>query len=103
MGSDRKQPITYSDGVTEVRAGDVVTCRAWIWLFRKKRGRVVNVPGISKCHGGMEHGGLRWVKSRFDDGTVIGTVVDPDGHERAADRRRGSIGPGGWDTNESTT
>lgn len=72
------QLVVYSDGITAVRPGDVVTCRAWIWLFRKKVGRVVYVPGISRRHGGMEHGGMSWIGTKFDDGTVIGTAVDPE-------------------------
>lgn len=78
MTSTTASPIVYSDGMTTVQIGDVVSCRAWLWLFRKKIGRVTYVPGISKLNRGMEHGGMRWVGTRFEDGTVIGTPVDPE-------------------------
>ncbi len=80
MSSETAKPgdVLYSDGKTKVLPGDVISCRAWVWLFRKKIGRVTYVPGISKSHRGMEFGGLSWVGTRFEDGTTVGTVVDPE-------------------------
>ena len=78
MSSEAKKPVVYNDGTTKVLLGDVITCRSWSWLFRKKPGRVVYVPGISKRNAGMEHGGASWVGTKHDDGTVIGTWVEPE-------------------------
>ncbi len=54
--------------------------RVWASLFRKKVGRVLYAPGISKLHKGMEFNGLSWVGIRFDDGMVVGSLVDPKTH-----------------------
>lgn len=69
--------ITYSDRLTPVQLGDHVETRVW---WRKRRGRVVYVPGISPFNPVMERDGLRWVGVRLDDGGFVSTVVDPDGH-----------------------
>lgn len=69
--------ITYSDRVTPVQLGDRVETRVW---WRKRRGRVVYVPGISPVNREMERDGLVWVGIRLDDGGFVSTVVDPEGH-----------------------
>jgi hypothetical protein len=68
--------ITYSDRVTPVQLGDHVETRVW---WRKRRGRVVYVPGISAVNHEMERDGLTWVGIRLDEGSFVSTVVDPDG------------------------
>jgi hypothetical protein len=68
-------PVRYHGGQTDVRPGDVVEIRG---LFRKRRGVVNYVPGISAVHGEMEHNGLYWVGVALLDGTMTGLVVDPD-------------------------
>ncbi len=78
MAERNKGAVVYSDGETPVLIGDVITCRSWSWLWRKKHGQVTYVPGISKRNPSMEHGGMTWVGTRHDDGTVIGTWVEPE-------------------------
>lgn len=72
--------ITYRDRVTPVELGDRVEMRIW---FRKHRGRVVYIPGISPFNEAMEYNGLRWVGVRLEEGGFASLVVDPDaGHLR---------------------
>lgn len=71
-------PVRYSDGVTPVQIGDIVSARLWFAFFRKRIGRVVYVPGISKKHGEFEHDGLCWVGVKTTDGSVFGNVVMPE-------------------------
>jgi len=68
--------ITYKDRVTEVRLGDRIETRIW---FRKHRGRVAYLPGISPFNAAMEYNGLRWVGVRLEEGGFVSVVVDPDG------------------------
>jgi hypothetical protein len=68
-------PVKYHGGQTEVRPGDRVEVRG---LFRKRRGVVNYVPGISPPHGEMEHNALYWVGISFTGGVVTGVLVDPD-------------------------
>lgn len=67
----------YADGTTQVLPGDQVELRVWAHLFKKEQGVVNYVPGISKPHKEMEHGGLTWVGIRLGDGMVVGHLVDP--------------------------
>ncbi len=80
MRSSTKSTETpcYYDGVTPVLLGDYVRVRGLILFFRRKTGRVVYVPGISKPHKEMERNGLTWVGIQFADGTFSGTLVDPE-------------------------
>lgn len=66
--------IFYSGGTVEVKLGDEVSARDF--LFRRN-GRIVYLPGVSKKNRNMENGGLSWVGIRFQIGTFIGTIVDP--------------------------
>lgn len=66
--------ITYADGVTPVEIGDWVELRV---LFRKRTGRVVYIPGVSRLHQEFEFGGLAWVGIDIPRGPVVKTVVDP--------------------------
>lgn len=68
--------VTYNDRVTPVQLGDHVLTRVW---FRKRKGRVVYVPGVSALNTNMEYNGLCWVGIRLDDGGFVSTVVDPEG------------------------
>jgi hypothetical protein len=68
-------PAKYHGGQTDIRLGDQVELRG---LFRKRRGIVYYVPGISELHGEMEHNGLYWVGVSFPNGSFTGIVVDPD-------------------------
>jgi hypothetical protein len=72
------KPVCYFDGVTPVQLGDVVATRLWFAPFRKKTGRVVYVPGISKKHGEFEHDGLCWIWVKTPDGGIFGSLVLPD-------------------------
>jgi hypothetical protein len=66
--------ITYRDRVTPVQLGDRVESRAW---FRKYRGRVSYIPGVSPFNSAMEYNGLRWVGVRLEQGGFVSFVVDP--------------------------
>jgi len=77
MSSKSRKAVVYCDGQTRVLIGDVITCRSWSWLFGRKPGRVVYVPGISERNPEMERDGMSWVGTRHEDGTVIGTWVEP--------------------------
>ena len=72
--SARWRPIRYHGLDEEVRLGDWVELRVF---FRKRTGRVVYVPGISKPHREMAYGGLEDVGIRLQEGTFIATVVIP--------------------------
>lgn len=76
----QRQAVRYSDGETPVLIGDRVEVRGLVLFFRKKIGRVIYVPGISRLHPEMEHHGLTWVGVDFDDGTFTATYVDPKTH-----------------------
>ena len=67
-------PIRYSDG-TQVQMGDCVETR--IFLFMKRTGRVVYLPGLSQPHPKMEHDGVRRVGVKFDDGGFGGFWIEP--------------------------
>jgi len=75
--TDSSGAVFYGDGATQVLPGDHVEMRVWAHLFTKESGVVTYVPGISKLHREMEHGGLAWAGIRLGDGTVVGSVVDP--------------------------
>ena len=68
--------VTYLDRTTPVQLGDHVETRVW---WRKRRGRVVYVPGISAVNRNMERNGLVWVGIRLEEGGFVSTVVDPEG------------------------
>lgn len=72
------QSVRYHDGVTEVRLGDRVATR--YFLFFKSEGRVAYVPGISPKNDEMEFNGLTWVGIRTTNAGVIGTIVLPETH-----------------------
>ena len=64
--------VTYADGTTEVRLGDGASVSVW---FRRRTGRVVYVPGISKRNPEFEYHGMRWVGIRLDDKSLVATPV----------------------------
>jgi hypothetical protein len=68
-------PVRYHGGQTDVRLGDQVEIRG---LFRKRRGVINYVPGISAPHGEMEHNALYWVGISFAGGRFTDVLVDPD-------------------------
>jgi len=68
-------PARYHGGDVAVELGDRIEYRG---IFRKRRGVVNYVPGISAAHPEMEHGGLHWAGIAFDNGTFTGVLVDPD-------------------------
>ncbi|MBL8470282.1 MAG: hypothetical protein JNM98_00660 [Rhodocyclaceae bacterium] len=68
-------PVRYHGGQPDTRLGDRVEIRGW---FRKRRGIVNYVPGISPPHGEMEHNLLYWVGVSFERGDFTGILVDPD-------------------------
>ena len=67
--------IFYHGGTVEVQLGDEVS--ACDFLFRKN-GRIYYLPGVSKKNRNMEYSGLLWVGIRFQKGTFIGSIVDPE-------------------------
>ena len=71
----KHKTIFYFGGTIEVQLGDEVSARDF--LFRRN-GRIAYLPGVSKKNSNMEHGGLSWVGIRFQRGTFIGTIVDPE-------------------------
>jgi len=64
---------------TPVQLGDRVTIRRF--LFWKYSGTVVYVPGISPKRKDMEYNGLQWIAVKYDDGSFVQEVVDPEIHE----------------------
>ncbi|MDD5037440.1 MAG: hypothetical protein PHE55_22160 [Methylococcaceae bacterium] len=68
------RPVYYRDRTTQVMLGDLVETRIW---FRKQRGKIVYVPGISKLNPEMERDGLRWVGISLNGGGFIAQVIDP--------------------------
>jgi hypothetical protein len=67
--------VTYNDRMTPVQLGDHVLTRVW---FRRRKGRVVYVPGVSTPNANMEYNGLTWVGIRLEDtGGFVSTLVDP--------------------------
>ena len=68
-------PVKYHGGETDVRPGDRVEVRVF---FRRRRGIINYVPGISPAHGEMEHNALYWVGISFARGDFTGILVDPD-------------------------
>lgn len=75
MGTDKKV-VTYHDRVTPVQLGDHVETRVW---FRRYRGRVAYVPGISPPNPFMERDGMCWVGVRLEEGGFVSSTVDPEG------------------------
>ncbi len=65
--------IRYADSDLEVRPGDQVEIKVW---FKKRRGRIVYVPGISPLNTQYEFNGLRWVAIRTET-MIIGSIVRP--------------------------
>ena len=70
------QTVRYHDGITDVRLGDRVTTRYFI--FQKAEGRLVYVPGISPRNDEMEFNGVTWVGIQTTNAGPIGTVVNPE-------------------------
>lgn len=75
MNDDPITKPTYSDAQTLVALGDFVEKRG---LFRRRRGCVTYVPGISPPNPEMEFNGLTSVGIQFEDDAMIATIVDPD-------------------------
>jgi len=67
----------YHKTDTVVAMGDRVLYRSIYTLFFKKNGRIAYVPGVSSRHQNMEFGGLQNVGVKLNNGTCIGTLVDP--------------------------
>lgn len=64
--------VMYSDGFTPVLLGDQIQSR---FLFLRREGKGVCVPGISIRNRNYEHGGLTWVAIRLSNGVGIAEVV----------------------------
>lgn len=77
MQADNAQAIRYAASDDEVNPGDHVLYRSMLFWWRWKPGRISYVPGKSKLHPQMEHGGLKWVGVSGADGTFRGVVVGP--------------------------
>jgi hypothetical protein len=67
--------ITYRDRITPVLLGDHVEVRIW---FRRHKGRVIYLPGVSVMNRHMERDGLTWIGIRLEEGGFMGALVDPE-------------------------
>lgn len=67
--------IFYNDQKTEVALGDRVELRVW---FRRRRGVVIYVPGVSPLNPNIDYDGIRSVGIQIDEGPFVATPVDPD-------------------------
>ena len=75
--SDDDYPRAIYDNGSPVRLGDVVQFKLWTEFWRGwQSGVIVYVPGISNKKLEHEHGGLKWVSIKFEDG-CINPLVDP--------------------------
>ena len=71
--------VYYYDGVTEVKLGDQVELGGgFLFLFRKLRGQVIYVHGISALKPSMESSGLQWAAIDVPEKALIKQLVDPD-------------------------
>jgi hypothetical protein len=71
--------IYYCDGVTPVELGDLVELNGGVFfLFKKLRGAVIYVPGVSPLNLNMEFNGLQWVAVDVPGKAIIKQLVDPD-------------------------
>lgn len=68
-------PVRYFGGTVTAQLGDRVALRG---VFRKRRGALNYVPGISPPHEEMEHNALYWVGVALENGTFTGVLVNPD-------------------------
>jgi len=79
--------IKYSGQDVEVLEGDVVEYKPLLLFWKRRRGRVSYVPGISKFHPEMESNGLTWLGVSGDDGTFRGIFIDPETQRVKSDVR----------------
>ena len=70
-------PVKYRGTGDVVRLGDHVEVR--YWLFFKGRGRITYVPGVSPLKRTLERDGLAWVRIKLENGTLVDSIVMPDG------------------------
>jgi hypothetical protein len=75
LNSENPGPVTYADGITDVRPGDRVSFRLF---FRRRAAEVIYVPGISTRRGTYEHNGLTWVGVSLANGWAVGEIVFPE-------------------------
>ena len=66
--------VRYSGSDEPVLPGDIVTTRVF---FRRRKARVVYVPGISKKRMSLEHHGLTWVGMQELTGPFLSALVNP--------------------------
>jgi hypothetical protein len=70
----------YGDG-SSIEIGDEVEFRGGLLLmFRKYRGRVVYVPGVSPLNPDMEADGLSWIAIEVPGKMLVRRLVDPQSH-----------------------
>ena len=58
-----------------VRLGDYVSTRI---VFKRRRGRIVYLPGVSTSNPEFERDGLTWVAIHREDGWLVGSIVHPE-------------------------
>jgi hypothetical protein len=94
------KPVRYAGRETSVQLGDRVLYRPSLVRWRWKESRISYVPGVSKPHPEMEHGGLQWVGVSGVDWTFRGVLVEPDSgrirrsvHVRSRTDGSGSLKP----------
>ncbi len=71
----KPEKFYYFNSSVEVNLNDLVEVKGF---FKKKKGEVKYLPGISKFSSEMEHGGLKWIGVNYLDKTEAGISVDPD-------------------------
>ena len=64
--------VMYAEGDHEVLLGDSVSIDLW---FRRRKGRVVYVPGVSAVNTEFEYNGTRWVGIRLANNNLVATPV----------------------------
>lgn len=68
--------LVYDGTNIDVRLGDRVQWRGWFW--RKKRGYVSYLPGISPPHSELEYDDVRQWAMTDENGTVWPILYDPE-------------------------
>ena len=64
--------VRYFGGEVEVQLGDRVSVSVW---FRRRVGRVVYVPGLSRVNPEFEYNGLQWAGVRLQNKALLSTIV----------------------------
>jgi hypothetical protein len=66
--------VRYWGSALEVMLGDLVTTRVFL---RRRKARVVYLPGVSPKRDSLEHHGLQWVGFQEMTGPFLSALIDP--------------------------